>query len=878
MKNELKDYIILKYISMMYSEFLNGWTLNLDKIPKYEEFSETFTERLDMRVIRLLLKSNDYHACVKQNFKNHILPHIQDDGTYSHKYYQTGKIKIGRYYASTITDYPRKFKHTLFHHLGYVDIDQVKGHPSIIVWIAKTNNIEFPSIQKYINNPNSIFAKMREFYGEDLQQHQMKWVFNMMIYGGTPEKWVKDLINPPKKDRNEGWLPTQLNTNEIMPFIREFKSDCDELKTIIYKYNPDLVSKLTSDLKTEFHKKNRVISYFLQVFENHSMYYCYKYLCEHGFIKDNICCLEKDGICFPPAKTLNYDDEIDKINDYVIQQTGIKVKYAFKAYDEENIDRNLLENLDRDVKESGDIDHEIEYSHYGVASYILKHQKDYWRYCNGVLYSFDVETGLWSSCKALGKKIMLRCREDLFPMEPDRETKKKVRSKTSYLDKLQNLNATLEIMASVCESNDHWLSSVENTGLGKLLFKNGVYDFHKGKFFNKKQNPFNPNVYFPCAIPYDFPDWEEMNEEERIERNEEVDDLEKRMFVQALGKEVGYFQLYNYARGIAGDYMKRFVLNIGKSNCGKSCQTIAFKQTFGEYIGNWNGQSICVHKIENPDEAQSLRWVLVNRWKRIVFSNEIKASSIINPNMIKKLASSDSITARNHGQAEVDFTPHFLPVLYGNDCPSIDGADDAVLNRVKMFPFEKIYVDNPETENELKIDHAFEGEMKTLHFKQNFVLLMAKHYNLFVQSGGDDYEEPEACQIIKDDYIGNGDNDVINTFLNDFEFSRIDNDYTTNKEIKNWMKYEKLKMSITKLANIVKDWIILRNQKYNEKKEITQREADEQGINGDFVSFQLNSKFEYILETKAKKVDNKTQRVWLNIKYTGGSYKLEEKK
>ena len=202
---------------MMYSEFLNGWKLDLDKIPKYEEFSKTFTERLDKRVICLLLKSDDYHACVKRNFKNNILPHIRDDGTYSHKYYQTGKIKIGRYYASTITDFPRKFKHTLFHHLGYVDIDQVKGHPSIIMWLGKTNNIEFPNIQKYVNNPISIFAEMREFYGEHLKQHQMKWAFNMMIYGGTPEKWIKHLVSPPKKDREEGWLPTQLRTKEIMP-------------------------------------------------------------------------------------------------------------------------------------------------------------------------------------------------------------------------------------------------------------------------------------------------------------------------------------------------------------------------------------------------------------------------------------------------------------------------------------------------------------------------------------------------------------------------------------------------------------------------------------------------------------------------------------
>jgi phage/plasmid-associated DNA primase len=321
--------------------------------------------------------------------------------------------------------------------------------------------------------------------------------------------------------------------------------------------------------------------------------------------------------------------------------------------------------------------------------------------------------------------------------------------------------------------------------------------------------------------------------------------------------------------------MKRFVLNIGNSNCGKSSQTIAFKQTFGDYIGNWNGQSICVHRYENPDEAQSLRWVLVNRWKRIVFSNEIRASSKINANMIKKLASSDSITARNHGQAEIDFTPHFLPVLFANDLGSIEGADDAVLTRVKVVPFKKEFVDNPETENELKKDYNFENEMKTLRFKQNFVLLMAKHYNLFLKSGKDDYEEPEACQVMKDDYIGDGDNDVINKFLRDFEFSEpFMENFVSNDEMRVWANRAKIKISITKLAGKVKEWVILRNEKYNEIKTEGLAVFHLEQINHPYLKeFQLHNKFEYELQTShGKKVDKKTKRGWLNVKLKDDNY------
>ena len=59
--------------------------------------------------------------------------------------------------------------------------------------------------------------------------------------------------------------------------------------------------------KTEYEKMNCVISYFLQIIENDALYHCYKFLVKEGLITNKRCCLEKDGLCFPPQK--EYDED-----------------------------------------------------------------------------------------------------------------------------------------------------------------------------------------------------------------------------------------------------------------------------------------------------------------------------------------------------------------------------------------------------------------------------------------------------------------------------------------------------------------------------------------------------------------------------------------
>ena len=96
---------------------------------------------------------------------------------------------------------------------------------------------------------------------------------------------------------------------------------------------------------------NCVISYFLQIIENDALYHCYKFFVKEGLISNKICCLERDGLCFPPQKEYNEDELMMNLNKYILDKTTFNIKYKIKGYEEENIDYPLLENIKEEYEE-----------------------------------------------------------------------------------------------------------------------------------------------------------------------------------------------------------------------------------------------------------------------------------------------------------------------------------------------------------------------------------------------------------------------------------------------------------------------------------------------------------------------------------------------
>jgi len=153
---------------------------------------------------------------------------------------------------------------------------------------------------------------------------------------------------------------------------------------------------------------NCVISYFLQIIENDALYHCYKFLVKEGLITNKRCCLEKDGLCFPPQKEYDEDELMNNLNQYILEKSTFNIKYKIKGYEEENIDYPLLENVKEEYEEEAtneDFYNFEDINAVDLADYFLKMYQDNFirviedtdKYKNNI-YHFSLEEGnIWTN-------------------------------------------------------------------------------------------------------------------------------------------------------------------------------------------------------------------------------------------------------------------------------------------------------------------------------------------------------------------------------------------------------------------------------------------------------------------------------------------------
>jgi hypothetical protein len=176
--------------------FLNSWTIKLDLLPSYASFKKDFNLELSYPILKSCYDSDhpQFTAERKEALKP-ILDKMKQKNKLFVKHEQ--RYNLGRFYANGSISpicVSRHIKHTLFKALGWIDIDMVKGHPSILYSVAKLNKVAqtFTTFKDYIENPDEILKQVSSFYG--VTTSQAKEVFNLSIYGGGFETWIKSMI------------------------------------------------------------------------------------------------------------------------------------------------------------------------------------------------------------------------------------------------------------------------------------------------------------------------------------------------------------------------------------------------------------------------------------------------------------------------------------------------------------------------------------------------------------------------------------------------------------------------------------------------------------------------------------------------------------
>lgn len=336
-------------------KFLKNWTIELSKIPMYSAFKGSFNIQLDYHILQDILNSNDpvftndrkvflknlvNGISVTTNGKSILIKGV-DKSTGFLEMSHTQRYGLGRFYPSHTMSpicISRHIKHTLFKYLDWIDIDMVKGHPSILIGIAKNNNLSLPAFEKYLNNPEEIFNMLVEYYSPEdckLTHDNVKDIFNILIYGGGHTTWLSQMEND----------NIEIKTTTPHQFVNLFKTDCKKLIELININNPELIERVKGDLTNEYEIKTRVMSYFCGIIENEILHICYKFLIKENVIKERQCALEYDGLCFkrPNESEINIEEILTILNLKIKTETKLNVIMKVKSYNPKYINQPIID-------------------------------------------------------------------------------------------------------------------------------------------------------------------------------------------------------------------------------------------------------------------------------------------------------------------------------------------------------------------------------------------------------------------------------------------------------------------------------------------------------------------------------------------------------
>ena len=421
----------------------------------------------------------------------------------------------------------------------------------------------------------------------------------------------------------------------------------------------------------------------------------------------------------------------------------------------------------------------------------------HWKKC-GSLYVFDERTGMWSTDPNIHIFYIMKYGSGL------------------HSTKLSLIKNVLGMIPSQVEASD-WMEKMEDSSLGYLLFKNGIYSFKHNEFREK----FDPNILFFHRIEYEY--------------SNTSYDIKDRIFYQQHGEETGDYLIELLARALAGDCLKNISFCLGTTNGGKSRFASILQTSLGGYVGTFQGECLATSN-STADEASKNRWLLDISKKRIAYSNEIKTDCVLNGNYMKKISSGeDRLIGRGHYQAEQTFKSHFLPLIFANDLPQIKPFDEAMDGRTIVFPFDKQYSMTP-TGDQLQADPNLSKEMETVEFKLSVLHTLLNAYQEYLKRGK--LPVPEKCRQSRKEWI-DAEPNLMESFKQTYEITNNEKDYILSSELVEWVKSKGI--TITKLGRDI--------NKYSEGKGFTN------------------------VKTKPKKIQGKTCNCWVGIR---SIYLIEE--
>ena len=786
----------------------------------------------------------------KTQLKTYLTKYSKKLGGFKVKYIKP--TKYGRVFPQKslgITSFAKKTRNTLIKDLCY-DYDLKNAQPELLRCICKANNIPCEIVEKYCNEREAIIAEIMTAGGELCTRDHVKSLIIRLSFGGCFDRWLTENDLPP--------FPEPL-------IVKNYRLELATITSCIIKENLEMYKfiKNRKEKKGEDNVNGSFMSSYLQEWELRLVENVLKHLCTNTKICETelpnhfLATYEFDGLKLLKERVDAYGglDKLAELMNGLNLEMGFDLLWEIKPIEKfYNItfvapvvldkneererhkelkteeremmkERKEKEKKEKFLKERG----ELETKHKGniakndleAGQMIYKKIKDRLKYSNGNMYY--KENYLWiSNEKMINSSVGGFIRNSGIRRLNDFTNK----IEDYVQERRYGVNVLKDVLDIATRKFDNdWAKTLYSSSLGKILFTNGYYDFHKGQFFKFADKDYDHTIIFIEQISHDY-----------IPLADEtyIASVKQRLFTDPFGEDVADYYILNIARGLAGDVMKRVIFCIGDSNTGKSSISNVLKFACGGYSATFTGDCIANKKMTSGDEAQQMRWVMMLLSKRLIISNEIQSDAIINGTILKKLSSGglDEIIARGHGGNETPFKISFLPIIFANDIDKISPMDDAVVTRVRAIEYKKVYVDNPSNEFELKIDYNFRPESETYKFSIAVMMLLMREYKKFMDGGRLEYDPPFVKKALISTFGVT--EDYITKLKNDFNITNNEGDCVESVVLQEWIKQNKLNISMTKLGRDINKYVTLK--KYENVKSVP------------------------------KKIEGKTRQVWTGIK------------
>ena len=332
------------------TKILNGWKIDVDAVPKlYTGLDDVdLTESIDLALAKIILESKDERIkpSTMEEWEK-MVPCIDPaTNTLTYRMY-IGKCGLGRrqptrprdqdkgygkYRGSLITTC-KLIKNTIFLSNGWIDIDLKKAHPSLMLSIAKRNEITAHSFETYIGEFDRIASMLIEYYTADksnpVLNSDIKKFFNRAMFGGGHPNWVKEVEDDGRPMRNK------TNPHE---FIKAYRLDFDKIKNKIIEANPDIGELVCTGDEDEYERGNRILSYFAQIIENHVTWSAMQWLQKNGYLNSGQFDWGWDGLTIPPFQDKPVADMLGEMNAYLQKTLGLK----YVVFEQKLIDPSMV--------------------------------------------------------------------------------------------------------------------------------------------------------------------------------------------------------------------------------------------------------------------------------------------------------------------------------------------------------------------------------------------------------------------------------------------------------------------------------------------------------------------------------------------------------